>query len=142
MAPPSQPSAARLRLEQLKPLLTWLWDHREGFQRIMSHPGWSRVFQFVSILSFGMAVFVYYQQQDFIQCIATYNDAQSASSAARSQAFDDSLTAMDATIHSVATATTREQVAAALKAYEVAREAARKKREENPAPEPPSQRCG
>lgn len=128
-------------LARLRPLFTVAWAHRAQFQAFMSKPGWHKVFQGVSILSFGIAVTVYYQQQDFISCIAAYNDAQARSGAARAQAVDSSLTAIDNSIHSVATATTKEQVQAALKAYEEARVAAKKQRAENPPPAPPSERC-
>lgn len=107
----------------------------------MNKPGWHKVFQGVSILSFGIAVMVYYQQQDFIACIAEYNDTQARSGAARAQAIEDSLAAVDASIHAVATATTRDQVRKALADYEAAREAAKRKRAENPPPVPPSIRC-
>lgn len=121
----------------------------------MSHPGWARCFQVVSVLSFVMAVFVYYQQQDlivaqqqllqrqdrFVHCIADYLDAQSAASDARSKAIQDSLNAVDASIHAVATSTTRAQVAKALADYEARRVAIRAQIQANPLPSPPAERC-
>lgn len=143
MASPKRVTPAQLQQlwVRLRPFLAWAWAHREQFQKVMSHPGWARCFQVVSVLSFSMAAFVYYQQQDFIACIAGYNDAQAASSGARSQAIEDSLAAVDASIHAVATATTRAQIAKALADYEAAREVAKRQRAQNPPPAPPSVRC-
>jgi hypothetical protein len=112
------------------------------FQKLMSHRNWTRGFQAISVLSFTMAIYVYYQQQDFIECIAAYNDTQARSGAARSQAIEDSLAAVDASIHAAATATNRQQVMTALAEYEKAREVARERRANNPPPPPPSERCG
>lgn len=116
---------------------------------ILSRPWWDQVHRGVAMLSMLVAITVYYQQkgildrQDaFAKCIAEYNNAQAISGGARSQAIEDSLAAVDKSIHTVATATSRDQVAAALKQYETDRAAAIKKRAENPPPPPPSQVCG
>lgn len=123
---------------------------------ILSRPWWDHVHRAVAIVSLLTALIVYYQQQSFIECIAQYNDAQSISTAARSQSIDDrlsaiedSLTAVDNSIHTVATATSREQVAGALKHYEAERQVANQKRDlakqkraENPLPDPPKIACG
>lgn len=116
---------------------------------ILGRPWWDHIHRAIAMLSMLVAITVYYQQkgildrQDaFARCIAEYNNAQALSGDARSQAIEDSLAAVDKSIHTVAVATSREQVAAALKQYELDRDAAKKKREENPPPPPPSQVCG
>lgn len=116
---------------------------------LLSSPWWDHIHRLVAMLSLLAAITVYYQQkgilerQDaFAKCVAEYNNAQAISGGARAQSIEDSLTAIDTTIHTVATATSRDQVAAALRQYEADRAAAIEKRTENPPPPPPSQVCG
>jgi hypothetical protein len=118
------------------------------FKELLSRPIWDNLYRLLALTSLFTAVFVYQQQRDlidrqdrFVHCIAGYLDAQSASSGARSAAIEDSLRAVDASIHAVATSTTRAQVSKALADYEAARVAANAKRRDNPLPLPPAQRC-
>jgi hypothetical protein len=96
----------------------------------------------LSLLALVGTVWTGIERANTARCQARVNDALITSQRARATAADQDREALDTMVATVAEATARAQVQAALNKYRADRAASNESRRRNPLPEPASEVCG